>query len=96
MSNQMGTKCKHCQYWCDACKEINLQHPGQAHLPTESLCWCCKNAVPDKECTRGCDWSIKGKPIDGWEVTEASTFVMSDGRQGRTYKVARCPKFERG
>lgn len=90
-----GIKCKSCPYWCDECKRLNYGRPSQAHLPTESLCWCCKNAVPDKEGTRGCSWSLNKQPVKGWKVEASSEYHMADGRVAISYKVSRCPKFER-
>lgn len=91
-----GSKCKTCKYWCDKCKEINMLHPSQTHLPTESLCWCCKHAVPDAEGKRGCSWSIRHEPVKGWKIVESAKYKAGDGREITSYKVSECPKFERG
>lgn len=91
-----GSKCKTCKYWCDKCKEINMLHPSQTHLPTESLCWCCKHAVPDAEGERGCSWSVRHKPVKGWKIAESAKYKAGDGREIASYKVSECPKFERG
>lgn len=91
-----GNKCQTCKYWCDKCKEINMMHTSQTHLPTESLCWCCKHAVPDAEGERGCSWSISHKPVKGWKIAENAKYKTADGREIPSYKVSECPKFERG
>ncbi|MBQ1434221.1 MAG: hypothetical protein IIZ09_14095 [Ruminococcus sp.] len=91
-----GSKCRDCPYWTDKCKEINERHPHQTHQPMESLCWCCKNAVPDRDGVNGCEWSLYSQPVPGWKVSSKKAFARSDGKQAYTYKVERCPKFERG
>lgn len=47
-----------------------------------TLCWYCKHAVPDLE-SCGCEWSILGEPMPGWEAQE----------EGESYMVTACPKF---
>lgn len=91
-----GIKCKSCKYWSDKCKEINFSRQHQSHQPTESLCWCCENAVPDKEGLKGCEWSMYKQPVKGWRVVEAAEYHMADGRICKSYKVSSCPKFARG
>lgn len=91
-------KCKECAYWTDECKRINLSvnnGKGNPHLPGETLCWCCKNAVPDAEGRRGCEWSIYNQKVPGWD---ADRVILSDQEECRTwsYIVKRCPKFVRG
>ena len=73
-----------------------MKHPTQAHQPMESLCWCCKNAVPDKDGLAGCEWSLYSQPVPGWKIGARAEFTKGDGTKAYTYKVVRCPKFERG
>lgn len=51
---------------------------------TESKCWSCKHSVPCLEDRRGCEWSILGSPVRGWEATKTGT----------SYRVTNCPKYE--
>jgi hypothetical protein len=46
------------------------------------LCWDCVNCVPDRN-GRGCSWSRKFIPVEGWEAIE----------NGDTYNIIRCPEF---
>ena len=92
-------KCKDCEYKCDKCQKMAMERKAEP-LPAEaSLCWCCKNAVPEKDdkgnYTAGCEWSLYKKPVEGWEVNKVAD-VYESGRRYRTYCVSRCPKFERG
>ena len=34
----------------------------------ETICWYCRNAVPDREedNTKGCSWSRRFEPVEGW------------------------------
>lgn len=88
-------KCQKCKYWCDKCHEINHSKQGQ-HQTGETLCWCCKHAIPDKEGTKGCEWSIYKQPVDGWKVSQVKWYRNDDGKSCYTYRVDDCPKFERG
>ena len=92
-SKRDSNKCQECEYWSDKCREINRQHQG-IHMNGESLCWCCKNAIPSED--SGCEWSVSKKPVKGWEVSQSKLFITNDGKQAYTYRVDRCPKFERG
>lgn len=69
-------------------------------LPNETLCWYCKNAVPNGK--SGCDWSNDFQPCQGWSAKE--TIIMNaynDGGSAKkhytpSYKVAECPQFKEG
>lgn len=95
----MKGKCKDCEYKSDKCKEIAMMHKQDVISPQQTLCWCCKNAVPEKDSKGiyicGCEWSIKSEPVPGWEVSSAG-LVFEQGHSYMTYCVSRCPKFERG
>lgn len=67
-----GRKC------CKACTYEKLQ--------PKTMCWECNNAVPNRERTVGCEWSVRKKPVPNW-VAEKST-IYPNG-----YCVLRCPKF---
>lgn len=47
---------------------------------TQTLCWDCQNAVPNKEGTRGCSWSRNLVPVDGIITNEKG-------------KITYCPEF---
>lgn len=87
-------KCQHCEYWSDECKKVNAAHCGGQHQTGETLCWCCKHAVPIDG--NGCEWSMYKQPVDGWEVSQMKIFRKNDGTMAYTYRVDKCPKFERG
>lgn len=51
-----------------------------------SLCWKCRNAVPDKQ-GHGCEWSMHHKPVPGWKT------VQSIRKEQPSVRVVVCPKF---
>lgn len=55
------------------------------YRPSQSICWFCKNAVPDGD--YGCDWSRFFKPIEGWVVKQTKR------KNDRSYCVLECPEF---
>lgn len=67
-----------------------------------TLCWNCRNAVPDREGTRGCSWSRDFIPVEGWDATPQKLAVYygksrkSRMRLGDSFIVQSCPKFEEG
>lgn len=87
-------KCQYCEYWSNKCKEVNAAHCGGQHQTGETLCWCCKHAVPIDG--NGCEWSMYKRPVEGWEVSQMKIFRKNDGTMAYTYQVNKCPKFERG
>ena len=67
---------------------VNPQKP-------ETLCWSCANAVPAGQYNiktwsmryfKGCSWSIRHIPVDGWEATP----------NGNSFAVHKCPMFKKG
>lgn len=64
---------------------------------TQTLCWSCANAVPDKYGKRGCAWSRRFEPIKGWDAQETRLYG-GDGskRFQKSYCVRQCPEFVRG
>lgn len=59
-------------------KTTAASHATQKSIkPTVSLCWMCKNAVPDG--TLGCSWSRKLKPVEGWyaKTDKIGTLVIA-------------------
>lgn len=64
---------------------------------TQTLCWSCANAVPDKHGKRGCAWSRRFEPVKGWDAQETRLYG-GDGskRFQKSYCVRQCPEFVRG
>lgn len=64
---------------------------------TQTLCWSCANAVPDKYGKRGCSWSRSFEPVKGWDAQETRLYG-GDGskRFQKSYCVRQCPEFVRG
>lgn len=58
---------------------------------TDSLCWDCANAVPDRR-GHGCPWSRAGKPVDGWDAVPMGR-MQQTGDLVDTYLVKTCPMF---
>lgn len=54
-----------------------------------TLCWRCENAVPDPVRGKGCPWSKRGTPVDGWDAIRTSKAV-----DGESFFVRACPGFE--
>lgn len=85
------TTCGYYRAVCEVCKaEIKRKQDG-------TLCWKCKNAVPDKN-GHGCNWSRKRQPVEGW-VAKETKLKMYKNEQGeevytKSYHVILCPEFE--
>lgn len=86
-------KCQTCAYWSDTCEDINTRKK-QLHGTRDTLCWCCKHAVPGEN--KGCEWSMYRVPVPGWNVDQSGLHRLSNGKLVHTYRVVSCPKFERG
>lgn len=59
-----------------------------------SLCWSCRNAVPDGK--YGCPWSMDKTPVEGWVADKhVQKGYEAWGNPGLhiTYKVLACPMF---
>lgn len=67
----------------------------------DSLCWECKNAVPNFDKLQGCSWSIFFVPVKGWDAIPT---IVNNGYDKyhvlmpptRSYHVNSCPYFEKG
>ena len=71
---------------------------GQGNLKN-TPCWHCKNAVPDMEGKRGCSWSRKLTPVEGWTAVETSIVSSKNNNEivrSGSYRVIDCPEFIRG
>ena len=59
---------------------------------SETLCWKCANAVPNRDGTRGCSWSRKFVPVKGWKAKKIKTPCTEKFRDC-SYEVLDCPEF---
>lgn len=75
---------------CDNCNMKKLIKSGKI-----TLCWACRNAVPDRRGEKGCNWSRKKKPVDGWEATPTECRVTR-GLTVPSFHVKSCPEFVEG
>ena len=57
-----------------------------------SLCWDCKNAVPNPDTGVGCSWSERFIPVEGWDAAERNLFGQHDS-EVTSYHVIACPEF---
>ena len=87
-------KCKNCVYFGAKC--IEMSRPYSAHSAADTLCWCCKHSIPDKDGDVGCEWSRKRQEVDGREVGAITYMADHNGKMMKAYRVDKCPKFERG
>ena len=74
---------------------------GRKRKRDDSLCWECRNAVPNIEKLQGCSWSIFFIPVKGWDAdpTIVKNGLREDGvviPPARSYYVKDCPYFEKG
>ena len=69
---------------------------------SNTLCWRCKNAVPNMEKTCGCSWSRDFIPVESWEAIETSIYCQRWDNRTKTrdasigtksYIVISCPEF---
>jgi len=83
------------KWWFIRCEKSRTKKLNkQAHSDkAQSLCWSCQNAVPSADGKRGCEWSIKKQPVEGWTAVEKWQAAMRGG-QMRCYKVISCPKYK--
>lgn len=68
---------------------------------SKTLCWRCANAVPNLAGTRGCSWSRKFIPVEGWDAVQTCVYSQrwnskkqeSETIPSRSFTVRRCPEF---
>lgn len=74
--------------------------PNTDFKPNTTICWNCRNAVPDAYGKRGCSWSREGTPVEGWIATPRTLYQYKSKDDEMTeviaFSVSDCPKFERG
>lgn len=95
MAERESPRCKRCPYKGPECDRIENDRPTGHHGAEDTLCWCCKNAVPGTDtetgAPRGCSWSRSFIPVAGWIADKETS---ETGRE--TYRVFVCPEFKRG
>lgn len=52
-----------------------------------TLCWTCKNAVPNFKKKIGCSWSIALEPVAGWDAEQHCVDGVT------SYRVDSCPYY---
>lgn len=67
--------------------------------PQQTICWECKHA--DKGNDSICPWAREFKPVEGWDATRRDILVQGTNQNqpahyDESYKVHKCPLFERG
>lgn len=67
----------------------------------QTLCWSCANAVPSADGERGCPWSLKGEPVEGWSAIRRDIRLQSTGKKDKarsveSYLVVACPRYRLG
>lgn len=55
-----------------------------------TICWSCVHSLPNPQRGRGCSWSVKHKPVEGWTAEQTNV----NGRV--SYRVIKCPKYKKG
>ena len=62
-----------------------------------TLCWSCENSVPrieDGVYTRGCNWSVNKKPVEGWEAEPRTLRHNGAGLEfTKSFHVISCPQY---
>ena len=94
----MNKRCTVCPHHCKKCDDIAKSRPTE-HNPTDTLCLCCKHAVPKTDhkgrYIAGCSWSMYHTPVKGWECSSVAVYKCN-GKTITSYRVSKCPMFERG
>lgn len=66
----------------------------------DTLCWYCKKAVPmSRDKKTGCNWTDYRTPVGGWKAKSVLLPYWRKSEKDRymqSYKVHKCPLFERG
>ena len=67
----------------------------------QTLCWSCAKAVPSADGERGCPWSLKGKPVEGWSAIRRDLRLQSPKKKDKassveSYLVVACPLYRPG
>ena len=67
----------------------------------QTLCWSCVHAAPSADGERGCPWSLKGEPVDGWSAIRRDIRLQNpkkkeNVRSVESYLVVACPLYRPG
>ena len=67
--------------------------------PKQTICWECKHADKGKDSI--CPWDREFKPVEGWDATRRDILVQGTNQNqpahyDESYRVNKCPLFERG
>lgn len=79
-------------------EEAGLSCNRKTFVYTSTLCWTCRNAVPNPETGAGCPWSEKQTPVDGWRAEETVVISRAGGYtySSSSFLVVDCPLFAEG
>lgn len=65
-----------------------------------TLCENCQNAVPNADSSRGCNWSMYFKPVEGWNAVptiirqgQYDSFGTKKMKTTHSFHVIDCPEF---
>lgn len=70
--------------------------PPKRRPYSQTLCWRCRNAVPDIH-GNGCSWSRHFRPVKGWDAEMKPINVEPDSQRKKeiaSYVVRSCPEFK--
>lgn len=59
-----------------------------------TLCWSCKNSVPNNETGAGCSWSKELKPVAGWLAFPTKVRKGKNGDFMDSFFVIQCPFYD--
>lgn len=78
---------------CADCRDRDaIRYYRQRDRSKQTICWDCKNAVPDPRKGIGCSWSRRLKPVTGWTATETE-LKLYDDITIKSYIVHKCPHY---
>lgn len=86
------SKCSECR---EKAKKAKRAADEKSNKQKQSLCWFCRNAVPDDKGKQGCNWSRNKLPVDGWDAIPTKLKVAAH-MTVPSYHVKTCPEFVEG
>ena len=63
----------------------------QGDAKNVNICFDCQNAIPNPETGRGCPWSERFEPVEGW--TAELAVLNPNWNPSLTYHITACPLF---
>lgn len=69
---------------------------GKGPQVRPTLCWRCRKAAPSTQAGTGCSWSRRFQPVPGWEAEATQMWVGGERGTVPTFRVVKCPEFEKG